>query len=575
MADDNVELTKMVHLLTQKVTREREARLAAERLLDDKSRELYLAKQLVEDNLTVIQEKSDQDIALIKLKSYLDSILLSFSQLFLKKPISNSLLQLLVDDLAGIETFTSVQLTFKNAHENTHLLAFSSGVPCQWQTVDSTNACHWSSDNSEFTINIDSGDICLGSLKMALSVPTSWIAIIEKQLLLFTDMLCAAYVRQALLEKTVTEKQRAEQSESSTRDFVAMINHELRTPLNGLLGSTELMSHTSMTEYQTELIQTMSQSGELLKVIINDLLDISKINAGMLQLNEIAFSPLQLCTMIRDSFQSRALAKSLDFELNYRKNIPPYLLGDPDRIKQILVNLIGNAIKFTESGKVSVDVQWLNDNFCFSIIDTGFGITTEQINVIFDPFTQANIRSNRHFEGTGLGLAICNLLVNEMSGVITVDSEISSGSTFSVALPLSVTTEPQQTTPAVSATSFTALSLLVVEDSPTNKMLVKLMLEKLGITAVILSNGQEALDYLHTNTVDLILMDCRMPIIDGYQATSRLRANGYTKPIIALTAGTTSTERDLCKTVGMDDLLSKPYKMNDLALMLTKWAPKP
>ncbi|NRD73722.1 response regulator [Shewanella sp. VB17] len=573
MNNENTELKKKISLLTKKVAREQQARLAAEMLLDEKSRELYLAKQLVEDNLHIVQEKSDQGMALITLKSYLDSILLNFTQSFLQKPMTNTLLQLLVDDLAAVETFTSVLLTFIDTNDKTQHIVLNSGSPYQWHSIPNLKACNWNNNANEITMFINSDDTYLGSLKIALSVPIRWTEVIEKQLLLFTDMLCAAYQRQALLERTLAQKQRAEQSESSTRDFVAMINHELRTPLNGLLGSTELMLQTPMSVYQTTLIQTMFQSGELLKVIINDLLDVSKINAGMLQLNEIAFSTQQLCDMIRDLFKAPTMEKSLDFEFHYHNNIPNYLLGDPDRIKQIFVNLIGNAIKFTEKGQISVEVYWLNERFYFSISDTGFGIAPEHIDAIFKPFTQANNRSNRHFEGTGLGLTICTLLVNAMNGSITLNSDINIGSTFSVSLPLKEIQAPSHQLDTVSTTSFKQLSILVVEDSQTNQMLIKLMLAKLEITPKILSNGQEALDYLEKNDVDLILMDCRMPIIDGYQATAALRAKGYVKPIIALTAGTTSTEQDLCKAVGMNDLISKPYKMQELSVMLTKWKP--
>lgn len=576
MNDEIAKLEQMVALLTRKADRERQAKIAAEKLLDEKSRELYLAKQLVEESLSSIQEKSDQDIALIKLKSYLESILLDFNQNFLQKPLSNSLLQLLVDDLSAIEQIDAIELVFRNAQQAQSLLRFHTGKEVNWQALPETIKFGWSDDFSQLTVNISADKEFLGHFRIALSVPENWIHTIEKQLLVFGDMLLAAYQRQALLDRTLAAKQRAEQSERSTRDFVAMINHELRTPLSGVVGSTELMLQTQLTAEQKALLNTMMQSGELLKVIINDLLDVSKINAGMLQLNEAAFDPLQLCNMIKDTFTIQTQEKQLAFEFSYQPAIPPRLVGDPDRIKQLFVNLIGNAIKFTEQGSINVDVQWSNEMFCFTVTDTGCGIPQESIDSIFEPFTQANNRSNRKFEGTGLGLTICRLLVSEMNGHISIDSDINVGTTFSIALPLRIAKQSQvATSTPETQIDISQLSVLVVEDSHTNQMLIKLMLAKLNIEPSIAANGQEAIEYLNHNQVDIVFMDCRMPIVDGYEATMILRNQGYAKPIIALTAGTTSTERELCFDAGMDDIVSKPYKLDDLRCALTQWGNQP
>ncbi|WP_394204131.1 ATP-binding protein [Shewanella waksmanii] len=572
MNDELVKLQQMVTLLTRKADREHQAKVAAEKLLDEKSRELYLAKQLVEESLTSIQEKSDQDIALIKLKSYIESILLDFNQNFLQKPLSNSLLQLLVDDLSAIEQFSTIELVFKNAQQSQSLLRFHAGESIEWQSQPEDSKFAWSADGSQLTININANNEFLGCLRIGISVPQNWMHTIEKQLLVFGDMLLAAYQRQALLDRTLAAKRRAEQSERSTRDFVAMINHELRTPLSGIVGSTELMLKTHLTDEQEALLNTMMQSGELLKVIINDLLDVSKINAGMLQLNETSFSPRQLCDMIKDSFSIQTQKKQLNFKFNYQASIPSYLVGDPDRIKQLFVNLIGNAIKFTEKGSVNVDVQWVNEMFCFTITDTGCGIPQSSIDTIFEPFTQANNRSNRKFEGTGLGLTICRLLVSEMGGHISIDSDENVGSTFSIALPLArAQVNLKMVEAPIENIDISQTSVLVVEDSHTNQMLIKLMLAKLDITPQLASNGQEAIEFLKDNQVDIIFMDCRMPIVDGYEATVILRNQGYNKPIIALTAGTTSTERDLCFTSGMNDIVNKPYKLDDLKQALMKW----
>ena len=568
MTSQDPDLLKTIEVLTRKAHRERCARLEAEKLLNEKSRELYVAKQEVEASLFSVQQQSNQDTALIKLKSYLESILLAFNQTFLQHPLSDKLLQRLMEELSGINHIKSSQLIFNTELETGHQSRFSAGLPLQDQSADSA------SSNRQLVVNLGADKHTLGALYITLSVPLTWLDAIEKQLLLFADMIFAAHQRQALLDKTLAQKRRAEQSERSTKDFVAMINHELRTPLNGLLGNTELLIETPMSDYQEKLVNNMFQSGELLKVIINDLLDISKINAGMLELHEVIFSPVQLCKVIQDTFSAQASEKKLDFDFTIDPDTPHYLIGDSDRIKQLFVNLIGNAIKFTEKGKISVKLDWHQSSFRFVVSDTGCGIPEENLTTLFDPFTQVNNRSNRLYEGTGLGLTICKLLVNEMHGQVNIESKLNVGSSFTVALPLKISA-PQKAIlqPEFNYTTFDSLKILVVEDSHINQVLIKMMLAKLNIPPYIVDNGQEAIDFLSNTQVDIVFMDCRMPIVDGYQATRELRKQNYTKPIIALTAGTTSTEIEQCKQCGMDDIVRKPYKIDDLKVVLMKWNP--
>lgn len=568
MSSQDPDLMKTIEVLTRKAHRERCARLEAEKLLNEKSRELYIAKQEVEASLVSVQQQSNQDTALIRLKSYLESILLAFNQTFLQNPLSDHLLQRLMEELSGIEHIESSQLIFNAELEIGHQSRFSAGLPLQDHTP------YLDSPHRQIMVNLGSEGHTLGALYITLNVPLTWLSAIEKQLFLFADMIFAAHQRQALLDKTLAQKRRAEQSERSTKDFVAMINHELRTPLNGLLGNTELLIETPMSGYQEKLVNNMFQSGELLKVIINDLLDISKINAGMLELNEIIFSPLQLCKVIQDTFSAQATEKNIDFQFNIAPNTPHYLSGDPDRIKQLFVNLIGNAIKFTEKGKISVNLDWHQSSFRFVVSDTGCGIPEENLTTLFDPFTQVNNRSNRLYEGTGLGLTICKLLVNEMHGQVKIESQLNVGSRFTISLPLKISA-PQQTIqqPEFNYTAFDSLKILVVEDSHINQVLIKMMLAKLNIPLYMVDNGQEAIDFLNSTQVDIVFMDCRMPVVDGYQATRELRKRNYTKPIIALTAGTTSTEIEQCKQCGMDDIVRKPYKIADLKAVLMKWHP--
>lgn len=572
-SDEIRALAAKIELLNRKIAREKAAKKAAETLLEEKSRELYSAKQLVEDSLINIKEESKQGIALLHFKTYLESILLDYNQQFLQKPISNILLQRLLDDLIGIENIKASRIRFKSPTEEDQFDTFIAGDKGLIQQVSTANqALNWSNDHQQIKLRINAASKVLGSLTLVIESPISWQKTIEKQLLLFCDMISAAQRRQELLENTIKEKLRAESSEQSTRDFVAMINHELRTPLNGLLGSAELMLDTKLSSYQQQLLNTMHQSGELLRVIINDLLDLSKMSAGMLQIVEVDFSPAKLCQMIFDIFKQRIEEFGLIFSFNVHQNIPQTLLGDPDRIKQILVNLIGNALKFTQEGEIKVNITWEQEKLHFEVQDTGCGIPEDKISTLFAPFTQVNNSSNRSFEGTGLGLAICKQLVDEMNGTISLTSVLNKGSCFKVALPLNSLQKvaldierPQADYPIEN------LKILVVEDSKVNQMLIEMILAKFGITPTIANDGQEAIDYLTVNNVDIVFMDCRMPVVDGFKATSLLREKGYTKPIIALTASTTSVETEQCYQCGMDEIINKPYQQDDIKAALIKW----
>ncbi|MGS0692457.1 hybrid sensor histidine kinase/response regulator [Shewanella sp. 30m-9] len=577
MPNDEInELSKRVELLTRKIEREKAAKKLAEKLLEEKSRELYIAKQRVEDSLINIKEKSEQDIALLHFKTYLESILLDFNQLFLQKPISNILLQRLLDDLIGVDEIKSCKIRFKSINDELKFDSFYAGDKGLINTDNhALSPLIWTDDYRQIKIIINAEEMILGSLTLVLDSPRSWQHTIEKQLLLFCDMISAAHKRQELLAKTIKEKQRAELSEQSTRDFVAMINHELRTPLNGLLGSAELMSDTELTPHQHQLLGTMHQSGELLRVIINDLLDLSKMNAGMLQIVEVDFSPKKLCQMVYDIFKIRAEESTLEFAFEYHTDIPETLVGDPDRIKQILVNLIGNSIKFTQQGKITVKIQWQQDEFCFSVADTGCGIPQDKLDTLFDPFTQVNNSSNRAYEGTGLGLAICKYLIGEMGGKIKLDSQLGHGTQFDISLPLKRSDAViEAVMPTATDVQIDSITVLVVEDSSVNQMLIEMILAKYNIKPAIAKNGLEAISYLEQHQVDIVFMDCRMPVVDGFEATKRLRLKGYQKPIIALTASTTSIETQQCFQCGMNEIISKPYQKEDIYQVLIKWGKK-
>ncbi|QFI38226.1 response regulator [Moritella marina ATCC 15381] len=569
-----MDLEQQIVLLKKKVAREKACRKSAEQLLEDKSNELFLAKKMVEDTLVHVQQQAEQDMALLTFKTYLDSILLDFSQLFLKNSVSATLLQRLLNNLSHIDTITAVQLNIQSIDAVDSIAVLHAGVRTQWQEpIEHSASCYWSADHRHLHIMINGEDSQLGVLSVALDTKLEWQQTIEKQLSLFSDMISVAYQRKYLLDRTILEMHRAENSEKSTRDFVAMINHELRTPLNGLLGSADLMDDTKIDKQQARLLTTIHQSGELLRVIINDLLDFSKMSAGMLELQIKPFDVVCISRVIDDIFSVRAEEKGLAFELFFSKQIPLELLGDAERIKQILVNLIGNAMKFTSEGKVSVYFLWENEQLVFNIVDTGCGIPLDKQSNLFEPFVQVDNSSNRKHEGTGLGLSICLHLIKEMQGELILTSALDKGSEFKVSLPLAISAQNMHTTQVEEEMDYPIheLTLLVVEDIKMNQVVIEMMLKKLGLNCDIYNNGKEALRYLEEHTVDIVLMDCRMPIMDGFEATRILRQQGYTKPIIALTAGTTNIEREECLACGMDDIVNKPYQLKDLKKMLNHW----
>ncbi|MGF1762106.1 ATP-binding protein [Aliivibrio kagoshimensis] len=570
---------KEIELLQRKIKRVQAAKESAEQLLEEKSRELYLAKQLVEDSLVAVQQRSEQDISLLQFKAYIESLLLDYNQLLLQNPFSPHLMQRLVNDLQAIEQVKGVSLCLTTDDLESKYRTFNAGdyqlltqIQISSKVSIQSDRLTWRENGNVVCVAIQSKEKMLGNLSFQLNSPLSWQGIIEKQLILFAEMLTASYERQALLTRTIAEMKRAEHSEQATRNFVAMINHELRTPLNGLLGAADLMTDTSLTPFQKTLIKTMLQSGELLRVIINDLLDYSKMSAGMLRISSLAFSPTELCQTVYSLFAFKASELGITLQFDYVTPLPNQLNGDPDRIKQILVNLIGNAIKFTTQGSITVCIRWQDSTLMFSVTDTGLGIPDDKIKSLFSPFTQVDNTSKRNYEGTGLGLAICKQLIDMMQGNIILTSTLGEGSCFEVFLPLPLSEEPEEShSQQIPPFPISTLSVLIAEDSQTNRMLITAILENLNVEAFIVNNGEEALQFLEEKSVDIILMDCRMPIMDGFEATTQLRTQGYIKPIIALTASTTPLERERCIECGMDEIVNKPYKRADIQNVLSRW----
>ena len=389
-------------------------------------------------------------------------------------------------------------------------------------------------------------------------------------------------------------KARDEAMESSRlkSEFLATVSHEIRTPMNGVIGLSSLLLKTGLDERQREYAEGVKGAGESLLAIINDILDFSKIEADRVELETVDFNLRELVADAAGLLARTARSKGLDFTATVSEDTPSYLRGDPSRIRQVLINLISNAVKFTEHGKVLVSVGLTEDpaggqNVRFEITDTGIGIATHYRARLFEPFSQADTSTTRRFGGTGLGLAICRQLVELMGGVIGLESEPGRGSKFWFTLPCIRAGRPPagirkapdpskngQPAGALSQTEGGRGHVLVVEDNKVNQMVAVAIVEQLGFSVEVAQNGIEALESIDRTPYYAVLMDCQMPQMDGYTATIRIReregSNRHT-PVIAMTAAAMDGDRDRCLAAGMDDYISKPIRPEDVEAALARW----
>ena len=383
-------------------------------------------------------------------------------------------------------------------------------------------------------------------------------------------------------ENELTQARDAAAASSKAKaDFLAMMSHEIRTPLTGILGMTELVLDTELSAEQREHLEMSNQSARGLLTIINDILDFSRIEAGKMQIEHIPFDLIATVHLAIKPLMVQARQRGLGFGLEFPQTPLPWLRGDPTRIQQIIINLAGNAIKFTESGSVTVSVvaHAATPNglsLIISVRDTGIGISKEKLSQIFEAFTQADASTNRRFGGTGLGLAISDRLAKLMGGRIDVDSQEGLGSCFKVSLCLPETQAPVAQEPPVPeiAEGQNRLSILVAEDTRVNQVFLSAVIGKAGHRCVICHNGEEAVETLRRDAAfDLILMDIQMPVMDGFTATRQIREQGILTPIIALTAHATEGFRDECLARGLNDYLAKPIDTRLLLEMIASYGP--
>ncbi|MFH1264227.1 MAG: ATP-binding protein, partial [Planctomycetota bacterium] len=391
----------------------------------------------------------------------------------------------------------------------------------------------------------------------------------------------------------VEARQAAEAANHSKSAFLANMSHEIRTPMTAILGFSEVLTGSVVDREQLNAATTIRQNGEYLLRLINDILDLSKIEAGKLEVEHVRCSPCQILSEVVSLMRVRASAKNLPLEIEYDGPIPQSVQSDPTRLRQILINLTGNAIKFTEVGEVRLAARLLDaesdkPKMQFEVADSGIGMTEEQIAQLFVPFSQVDTSASRKHGGTGLGLAISKRLAGRLGGDITVKSTPGWGSTFTVTVAtgpldgvklLDKLTEAQLPIDSDEKPDTSRARLdcrvLLAEDGLDNQRLIAFMLKKAGAEVVVADNGQIAcalaLAAWDAETpFDVILMDMQMPVMDGYVAAAKLRQAGYTGPIIALTAHAMSTDRDKCLDAGCDDYLAKPVDCENLTSLVAR-----
>lgn len=418
------------------------------------------------------------------------------------------------------------------------------------------------------------------SYLICVSVDVSEHKRAEKQLKDLNESLEERVVKRTL--QLNHAKRQAEEANQSKGAFLANMSHEIRTPLNALIGLTYLTMQTELSGKQRDYLEKIRFASEHLLGIINDILDFSKIDAGMLELEELEFGLNQVLQNVSDMVVARAYAKGLELVTDIAPDVPQRVRGDSLRLGQILINLVNNAIKFSDQGQIAVRVKLLeqNETECklqFEVIDQGIGISEQGRKKLFQSFQQADTSTTREFGGTGLGLAICRQLVYLMKGEIDVESELGKGSRFwfvvRFVLPYPKSTSVQEESTALSQLHLQDYTILLAEDNPFNQQIACEMLQQTGANVVVAENGQQALELLVTQKIDCVLMDVQMPVMDGLQACRTLRTWPQTADlcVIAMTANATTDDKEKCLQAGMNDFLTKPVHPQALCKLLRQY----
>jgi len=400
--------------------------------------------------------------------------------------------------------------------------------------------------------------------------------------------------RTELLEETNRQLtialEEAEEADRAKSEFLANMSHEIRTPMSSVIGFSDVLAEEDLTENQKKYVELIRQSGKNLMQIINDILDFSKIKAGKFEIKMIECDLDQILSEVESIMGLDARNKGLEFKIIQKEKLPSQIYTDPTRLRQCFINLIGNSLKFTEKGHIYLiaSLEYDNDNkpyIRFDVEDTGIGIKSENLESIFESFSQVDHGASRKYGGTGLGLAITKQLSNLLGGTISLTSQLGKGSVFTLTIPVGMDIKPKSSSAKYDTSKNSTInsdnqnntklsgSVLIAEDCPSNQLLVKIILQKMGVDVTIANDGLEAVRKAQSQSFDLILMDMQMPEMNGYEATKILREKNITTPIIACTASATEGACKKCLDVGCTDYISKPIKRDELYKTISKYLP--
>ena len=432
--------------------------------------------------------------------------------------------------------------------------------------------------NAKLFDEADRQRILINSIKTAIQIISPGQEIYDDDILRIGEILTNTVNERLEFEKQLEEaRTKAEESLETRKLFLANISHEIRTPINAISGMSGILADTEISDTQKQYVNAIQSSSKSLMVIVNDILDMSKLESGKFSAEFIPFDLKEMIDPLHTSYHIRTDEKGIEFNVNYPKDMPKWVFGDPTRLSQILNNLISNAIKFTDKGKVSLDIQFekngkLND-FTFTVNDTGIGIDQEKLISIFEFFSQEDNTITRRFGGTGLGLAISKSISELLGGEITVESEKNVGSTFKFRLNMPEA-NVQLKNEAIDQSDLTGKNVLIVEDNELNRFLAVTILKKWNANIHIAVNGDEAVKAVSNLKIDIVLMDIQMPVMDGVAAAKAIRNELKSNiPIIALTANALESEKEKCWQAGMNDYITKPYNpefLREKIILLTE-----
>jgi signal transduction histidine kinase/ActR/RegA family two-component response regulator len=387
-----------------------------------------------------------------------------------------------------------------------------------------------------------------------------------------SELIDEVHEHRATLDDLVAARRQAEQANQAKSDFIAVVSHELRTPLNGMVGAVQLLDSTVLDSTQRDYHSVLSASAETLSLLIDDLFDLTRIEAGMMRVEQTPCAIMDILNRVEDAYRKHFDQAEIDLVFQCTEAVPRWLLLDPKRVEQVLNNLVGNALKNTQKGRVEVLVDAIDQALLISVIDSGHGLPANPER-LFEKFH----REQPGDGGLGLGLTICRRLIEQMQGIISAHHHPEGGAEFRLCLPLISAAEPSaDLDDAAALTLRPGAQVLLVEDNPINQKVARWNLEQLGCTVTVVRDGASALNQVRDGGIDIIFMDCEMPGMSGFETTRTIRREEEAMnrlPIIALTAHAMSTSRERCLDAGMDDFIAKPFRKNDLRRALHRWIP--